>query len=112
MTTYPTNCRTCGQELDTTDVAFKLNEKVAWYSLDSKPVGSFSSYGTRVKLVAANCYTTEEMGREDQEIWMVVEYEGKYYKKFGTADSYGERSWNGYVREVVPTEKTVTVYEF
>lgn len=34
-----------------------------------------------------------------------------YFRKAGTANSYGDVSWDGLFEDVTPVEKTVTAYE-
>lgn len=47
-----------------------------------------------------------------EEIYVILKIAGKFYKKLGTADSYGRATWDGKFREVVPVTKTVQVYEW
>jgi hypothetical protein len=43
--------------------------------------------------------------------FVVLEYAGRYFKKSGTADSYGDVNWDaGIVKEVQPEIKTVKVW--
>lgn len=62
-----------------------------------------------------NGYGEWPMGSTD-EVWMILILENtdglSYFKKLGTADSYGEVYWDGKFRMVTPQAKTVTVYEY
>lgn len=44
-------------------------------------------------------------------IWVVFEVDGKHYKATGYYSSYDGYEWDGRVREVTPTTKTITVWE-
>ncbi len=111
-------CRLCNSPVEANDDIEQLN-RVSWDSVEAVEVGStwtspfaFTAVPT-VKVVAKHLGPDyEDQGREDESIWIVVEYNGKFFKKLGTVDSYGYREWDGYIREVRPTEKTITVYEF
>jgi hypothetical protein len=54
----------------------------------------------------------------DSDVWILFKLQGDlgrdpmFFKKFGTADSYGRVSWAGKFRMVTPKVKTVTVYEY
>jgi len=45
------------------------------------------------------------------ESWIIFQIAGKFYKKAGTVDSYGEENWDGTFTVVTPTTKEVTTYE-
>lgn len=46
------------------------------------------------------------------EVFVVLQYGDRYFKKSGTADSYGEINWDsGHVTEVKPKLVTATVWE-
>ncbi len=45
------------------------------------------------------------------ELLVVFSLNGEFYKKTGTADSYGTQAWDGPLKLVKPTQKTVTVFE-
>lgn len=107
-------CTKCGSEIDNGSNAYKLNQAVRWWDFNSEQPGyvqDVSGFG-RVELVEIMDRVREEQGLDDQLVYIVVKVNGKYYKKHGTEDSYGDLDWDGHVREVFPTEKTVTVYEF
>jgi hypothetical protein len=50
-------------------------------------------------------------GHEGQ-VFIVFEVNGKFWKKDGTNDSYGQRVWDGKFREVKKGEVMVTKYEW
>lgn len=91
--------------------------------------GSYETYretlsnGTQVTTVARHDTTTwgpkysddeYEQGSEF-ECFVVLKFEGPdgklYFRKNGTADSYGRVSWNGLFQEVKAVTKEVTVFE-
>lgn len=45
-------------------------------------------------------------------VFLVFEVNGKFWKKDGTNDSYGNRCWDGKFREVKKGEVVVTKYEW
>lgn len=47
-----------------------------------------------------------------EEVYLVLEVEGKFYRKTGTANSYGEILWDGIFREVEKKEKQEVTYEW
>lgn len=90
-----------------------------------KPVGSTFRVGARTAKVEAkkvsynagdlaeyaSYYGSELPQGTTFETFVVIEIDGSYFKKTGTADSYGTISWDGDLKIVVPTEKTVKVFE-
>jgi hypothetical protein len=54
----------------------------------------------------------ESQGDDERPAFMVFEINGKFYKKEGEADSYGEVSWRGgKFSEVQPKTKTIQTWE-
>lgn len=43
--------------------------------------------------------------------YIVIKIGDSYFKKTGTGDSYGEMSWDGDLKRVAPTVKTIEVFE-
>jgi hypothetical protein len=56
-------------------------------------------------------YESHPQGHEGN-IYLVFEVNGKFWRKTGTTDSYGEREWDGTFREVTKGEVVVTKYEW
>jgi len=69
-----------------------LTFKVVKKELDT----GFDSYGTRQEGV----------------VFVVLEVDGKYFRKDGIGDSYADIEWNGHFRQVQPSPRTETVYDF
>lgn len=42
--------------------------------------------------------------------WILFKSGDEFFKKFGTFDSYGTRSWDGRFKKVYPVEKTILEY--
>lgn len=47
----------------------------------------------------------------EYELSVVFSLNGQFYRKTGTADSYGTQAWDGLLKLVRPTTKTITVFE-
>lgn len=56
-------------------------------------------------------YESHPQGHEG-DIYLVFEVNGKFWRKDGTTDSYGDRSWDGKFRQVTRGEVIVTKYEW
>lgn len=61
-----------------------------------------------VTVVAKHATYGEDQGEDDRPVFIIFEINGQFYRKNGTADSYGEVNWNagGFTHAV---EKTVEV---
>lgn len=80
-------------------------------------------YGDRVRVVtdtgshkpvvvARATQETDSYGEAiEGEVYMVFTVDGQGYKVSGYADSYGSVDWDGPIREVKPTTKTIEVWE-
>ncbi|WP_190822008.1 hypothetical protein [Saccharopolyspora pogona] len=104
------NCRTCGQAI-TPDSAAAIEhetvEKISWNWWADYKVGY--QHG-RIKLEAKKLEFNDWQGSES-DVWLVFEVHGRYFKKYGIADSYGNVNWGGLFEEVQPKTKTITVFE-
>lgn len=56
-------------------------------------------------------YESHPQGHEGL-CYLIFEVGGRFYRKTGTTDSYGRRSWDGKFREVTKGEVIVTKYEW
>lgn len=109
-------CPTCDTVLPAdhaVEIGNKINQYVYWDVLAYKSDGhTFVVPGLgEVTLLAKNTSTHEEMGEDRQEVFMVFEIGGRFYKKLGFGDSYGEIEWDGPFKEVVKTTKVVDTYD-
>lgn len=74
------------------------------------------SNGATVEVVGKSDQAGETYQDETTDMWValkVTEPNGQvlYFQKNGVADSYGNVTWGGMLRQVQPVEKTVTVFE-
>lgn len=103
------------------------NDKPAYGNLEDYywPVGKEFTIGDYSASVVAKkvTYDSGEIDRDgyyDGELpqgstfncFVVLNVDGDYFKKTGTGDSYGEVSWDGELRPVTKTVKTVEVFEY
>lgn len=65
--------------------------------------------GEKVYAVYVDGKPGEEGGGE--RIWMVLQVGTQFFKKHGCHISHDGTYWDGGIQEVIPVEKTVTVYE-
>lgn len=114
------NCPTCNASLPAghpvllmPDLEEKMHEMVSgWkYPEEGDPVTVGQWRGTVVKFSAGPGDGDYNQGATfDTEL--VVKIAGAFFRKVGTADSYGDVRWERQIRLVKAKEKTVTVYEF
>lgn len=108
-------CPTCDQAVDNdSGVAFGVHfEKyIEWYQAAGDRTGEIYYLGNEeVRKVMESVVYDESQGDDDRPVFMVFDYRGGFYKKEGTADSYGRVQWNGPVKKVVPVTKTVETFE-
>lgn len=109
------NCPTCGS--DTDDIATKLQIADRWWTIEDIPKNG--THFVRDADVTVKMVVPPELPEYDsygetisQEIFMVVEVNGRFFKKEGRSDSYGGRDWNGPCREVKAEPKTVVVFDY
>jgi hypothetical protein len=57
-------------------------------------------------------YETGYPQGHEGKVFIVFEVDGRHWRKDGTNDSYGARSWDGKFREVTKGEILVTKYEW
>lgn len=72
--------------------------------------GGVSELDTPYGSVKKVDYSTGYKDGEEERI-MVLQIGDKFFKKFGSYDSWDSANWEGRLIEVKPVEKTVTVYE-
>jgi hypothetical protein len=91
-----------------------------WGYLESRTAGYTFNVGSWLANVEAvkdtpgyptNDYDGAYNQGETFEAFIIVAIDGTYFKKTGTGDSYGEISWDGLLKVVVPTTKMVKVFE-
>lgn len=107
-------CPTCEQTITNPDVitAMRLDELVLWDGLTYRHDGyTMSLAGGVLKVVAKSIDFAEEQGEVERESFIIVEYNGKFFRKYGFVDSYGESNWKGTCKPVTPTTKTIQVFE-
>lgn len=109
-----TTCYACGHPVN--EELRALDDRINWSLAEDTRIGSKvrNYYGSSDDVVVVDKQTTavESQGDDNQSVWIVVKVDGRFYKKHGTGDSYGEVSWNGFLKEVFPKEKTVVAYEY
>jgi len=72
--------------------------------------GSVSQLDTLYGMVRKiDCSTGYKDGQEER--IMILQIGDKFFKKFGSYDSWDSADWEGRLIQVKPVEKTVTVYE-
>lgn len=109
-------CPTCDAPVapdDALNLGATLEEARDWYSWPAAPSKFtlwFRGSPIEVNLIDRNVIAYEEQGNET-EVWLLFRIEDKFYKKYGTGDSYGDVDWDGPFKEVYKSEKVVTVYE-
>ncbi len=128
-------CEYCQTELPENHpgvIAQRLDEHVNWGQLESDSavygyaVGrTFTVNGLTVEVVAKKLkpaideledgYYDSGEGAYSQGtvfgVYVVIKCQGNYFKKSGTADSYGEISWNKALRPTTPTTRTIVEYK-
>lgn len=114
-------CSGCGQELpkDTLTVG-EIEDAIKalnadWENLDGKSL-VLRGQKLPVSVVAFHKPESDIFDYENGQgiefaLLCVFSLNGDFYKKTGTADSYGTASWDGPLRLVQPTTKTITVFE-
>lgn len=97
-------------------------ENYTWDALlrlkrQSTPYGDIAIVSSKTERSDYDSYGEYDQGSSET-VWIVFRLEPphgaaeRFFRKEGTADSYGEVSWDRTFREVKATEKTVTVYEW
>jgi hypothetical protein len=61
--------------------------------------------------VTAKKVDNSRLGTGATDIWVVIEVDGRLFRKTGYYQSYDGSYWDGAVQEVVSAQKLVTVYE-
>lgn len=108
-------CQFCGSQIPA-DHAYWIGEKMVkhgwtgwegWADYRDGQQVSVPGLGV-VTMVAKSIAYGEEQGEDSRPVFMIFEVNGQYYRKNGTADSYGEINWNagGFLPAV---QKTVEV---
>lgn len=109
-------CPTCDRDITDPDLvtAIRLDESAIWDTFYYKQEGyetSFFGLPGPVILVVKSVNFSESQGEDDRESFFIVEYQGKFYRKKGTVDSYGETDWSGTCKPVQAKMKTVRIFE-
>lgn len=108
------NCPTCGVVTD--DIAVQLEIADRWHLLEDFRAGeSTNIYGVGVvKMVVPPPETEVDSYGEAiaQSISMVIEVDGRLFRKDGASSSYGGNTWEGACRQVKAKPRTVTVYDY
>lgn len=81
-----------------------------WSGEDEGSSKQYPSIG-EVTLVAKTPSLGEVQGEDDRPIFMIFENNGRYFRKNGTADSYGEETWNGPFKDAKQVTKKVVTWE-
>ncbi len=125
-------CQYCQSELPDNHPAFiakELNSTLNWTSIESDsnyngyPVGKIFMSGKYTIEVMAKKLKPELDELEDgyseegaypqgttYNAYIVIKADNNFFRKDGTADSWGEISWDSALRTVTPTTKTITEY--
>lgn len=108
-------CLSCGTEVDKTlyNMGKAIDESYGWWSWAREPEGRrivVPGYG-EVTMVAKSVNAHAEEGESWQEVFMIFEVGGAFYRKNGHGDSYGSVEWDDAFVKVAAKEKTVLVYE-
>lgn len=116
-----TLCPTCDQALPDGHAFFvgDLIEKSftgygdAWTSWSEEEEGYSNTYPAigEVTLIAKTPDLAEAQGADNRPIFMIFENNGRYFRKNGTADSYGEETWNGPFKDAKQVTKQVVAWE-
>jgi hypothetical protein len=131
-----TACKFCQTELDSEHsaiIAQRIEDAMNWEKFESTDTiwgivdnATISIGGDTVQLVARKLKPyTEELeegyysGSESEypqgtiyEVFVVLAYKDRFFKKVGEADSYGTINWSaGHVTEVKPKVVSTTVWE-
>jgi hypothetical protein len=132
------NCKLCGTELAEDHpavIAQKIEDTVNWATFESddkrygKPAGtSFAVAGVGTVTVEdkklkptlddirdSSGYGYMEEGSYPQgtqfQVYVILRYGDTFFKKTGTADSYGEIAWDSILVPTKPKQVTVTAWE-
>lgn len=80
---------------------------------DGQSVSLTTGNPVPVKHVHSKTRETDSYGeymQGDEDVFVIFELNGKFYKKSGYQDSYGGSTWDGPVVEVTPITKTIQVW--
>lgn len=106
-------CKTCGSDLaegSAYSIGLEWEKNFSDWPDSTKNVPT--KYGVLEYLDRNDDGFPEDQGNDDRKGWFLYRLLGRYFKKFGTVDSYGECKWDGPFKEVYMKEKVVTVYEY
>lgn len=107
-------CPNCHQPWGYDSLAEQINDVLPWDTVDLYDKGRVVNFdGLSVEIVeesADNPYNSYGT-REEVDIFIIVKVDDRLFKKEGTRDSYGGTEW-GLCREVKPTPRTITVYDY
>lgn len=109
-------CEHCGTDLPLdhpVGVGLKIEEQYDWEYweiLDDGASRTVDGLGP-VVLVASNVQFREEQGDGNRPAFLIFEVAGKFYRKNGYANSYGEVFWTGEFLDAVKKTVTKEVWE-
>lgn len=95
----------------TTDIANAVEDRIGWPEVAYMDKGEAFALLLDGRAVLAHREDSSKLGVGATDIWVVIEIEGRYYRKTGYHQSHDGTYWDGSVTEVRPKEKLVTVYE-
>ena len=93
------------------DVGDAVDERIGWSEVAYMDEGEPMALLIDEKAVLAVRRGSSHLGVGATDIWVVIEIDGRYFKKTGYHQSHDGTYWDGAVTEVRPQEKTITVYE-
>lgn len=95
------NCQYCGSHIDAEHPYF-IGQQIEkhmpyegfewWERIGDGRTVEVKNLGT-VTVVAKHVSYGEDQGEDSRPIFIIFEVDGKYYRKSGIANSYGERNW-------------------
>lgn len=63
------------------------------------------------KAYVARTVDQSRLGEGATDVWVVIEIDGRHFRKTGYHQSHDGTYWDGQVTEVRPKEKMITVYD-
>lgn len=94
-----------------TDVSEAVEDRIGWSDVAYMDKDEAFALLLDGRAVLAHRRDGSRMGVGATDVWVVVEIEGRHFRKTGYHQSHDGTYWDGSVTEVRPKEKLVTVYE-
>jgi hypothetical protein len=91
------------------DVGDAIDDRLGW-----SEIANMDEDEPMALLINGHAMLTVRRGMSEireGDIWVVVEIDGRFFKKTGYHQSHDGTYWDGSVSEVKPQQKTITVYE-